>query len=106
LAERWQHIAEGVTDVEVLGGALRNKDAELKEALAGRLEPVYRLLLKQHMEQVRLLRQQVEEINQALGAPPVDEDSGGGSVRGAGTDFRDRPARRTVCLPSRGGGAG
>jgi transposase len=65
-----EHIARGVTDVEMLAGeargALRNKDAELKEALAGRLEPVYRLLLKQHMEQVRLLRRQVEEINQAL----------------------------------------
>jgi hypothetical protein len=65
-----ERIAEGVTDVEVLAaearGVLRNKDAELKEALAGRLEPVYRLLLKQHLEQVRLLRRQVEEINAAL----------------------------------------
>jgi transposase len=65
-----EHIAEGVADVEVLAGeargALRNKDTELKEALKGRLEPVYRLLLKQHMEQVRLLRRQVEEINRAL----------------------------------------
>ena len=65
-----EHIAEGVTDVEVLAaearGALRKKDAELKEALAGQLEPVYRLLLKQHLEQVRLLRRQVEELNQTL----------------------------------------
>jgi transposase len=65
-----EHIAEGVTDVEVLAGeargALRHKDAELKEALAGQLEPVYRLLLKQHLEQVRLLRRQVEEINETL----------------------------------------
>jgi transposase len=65
-----EHIAQGVTDVEVLAGeargALRRKDAELREALAGRLEPVYRLLLKQHMEQVRLLRRQVEEIHRAL----------------------------------------
>ena len=45
---------------------LRKKDAELKEALVGRLETVYRLLLRQHMDQVRLLRRQVEEINQAL----------------------------------------
>src|SRR5258705_336262 len=37
-----------------------------KEALAGQLEPVYRLLLKQHMDQVRLLRRQIEELNQAL----------------------------------------
>ena len=65
-----EHIAQGVTDVEVLAGqargALRKKVAELKEALAGKLEPVYRLLLQQHMEQVRLFRRQVEEINQAL----------------------------------------
>jgi len=65
-----EHIAQGVTDVEVLAGeargVLRKKEAELKEALVGRLEPVYRLLLRQHMDQVRLLRRQVEEINQAL----------------------------------------
>jgi transposase len=63
-------IAQGVTDVEVLAGeargALRKKITELKEALVGRLEPAYRLLLRQHMDQVRLLRRQVEEINQAL----------------------------------------
>lgn len=65
-----EHIAQGVTDVEVLAkqarGALRKKDAELREALAGQLEPVYRLLLNQHMDQARLLRRQVEEINRAL----------------------------------------
>jgi transposase len=63
-------IGQGVTDVEVLAGkargVLRKKDRELQEALAGRLEPVYRLLLRQHMEQVRLLRRQVEEINRTL----------------------------------------
>lgn len=63
-------IAKGVTDVEVLAGlargALRKKDTELKEALAGQLEPVYRILLRQHLDQARLLRQQVEELNQAL----------------------------------------
>jgi transposase len=65
-----EHIAKGVTDVEVLAGeargALRKKEPQLKEALAGHLEPVYRLLLRQHLEQVRLLRRQVEEINQSL----------------------------------------
>jgi transposase len=65
-----EDIAQGVTDVETLAkkarGTLRRKDAQLKEALAGRLEPIYRLLLRQHMDQVRLLRRQVEEINQAL----------------------------------------
>jgi transposase len=64
------HIAKGVTDVEVLArearGVLRRKEAPLKEALVGRLEPVYQLLLRQHMEQVRLLWRQIEEINQAL----------------------------------------
>lgn len=63
-------IAKGETDVDVLvaeaRGALRKKEAQLRAALAGRLEPVYLLLLKQHMDQVRLLRQQVEEINQTL----------------------------------------
>jgi hypothetical protein len=65
-----EHIALGVTDVEVLArearGTLRQKQTQLKEALVGRLEPVYQLLLRQHMEQVRLLRRQIEEINQAL----------------------------------------
>jgi transposase len=65
-----EHIAKGVMDVEVLAGqargALRKKDAQLKEALAGQLDPLYRMLLRQHMDQVRLLRRQVEELNQAL----------------------------------------
>jgi transposase len=65
-----EQIAQGVTDVEKLAkearGVLRKKDTELKQALAGQLEPVYQLLLRQHMEQVRLLRRQVEEINQSL----------------------------------------
>ena len=65
-----EQIAKGVTDVELLAGeargVLRKKDTELKEALAGQLEPVYRLLLRQHLDQVRLLRQQVEELNHAL----------------------------------------
>lgn len=65
-----EHIAKGITDVELLAkearGVLRRKDAELKEALMGRLEPIYQLLLRQHMDQVRLLRRQIEEINQTL----------------------------------------
>src|SRR5882724_5835497 len=60
-----EQIAGGVTDVEVLvkeaRGGLRKKDKQLKEALEGQLEPVYRLLLKQDMDQMRLLRRQVEE---------------------------------------------
>jgi transposase len=63
-------IAQGVTDPDTLAqqarGTLRRKEAELKEALAGQLDPVYRLLLRQQMDQVRLLRQQIEEINHAL----------------------------------------
>ncbi len=65
-----EDVVQGITDVETLAGkargVLRRKKAQLKEALAGRLEPVYRLLLRQHMDQVRLLRNQSEEINRAL----------------------------------------
>ncbi len=67
-----EQIAQGVTDVDVLvgqaRGVLRRKEGQLKEALVGRLEPVYRLLLKQYLDQVRLLRRQAEEIDQALAA--------------------------------------
>ena len=63
-------IAKGETNVEVLvkeaRGSLRQKESKLKDALAGKLDATYRLLLKQHMEQVELLRKQVEEINEAL----------------------------------------
>ena len=63
-------IAAGETDVEeLLGearGVLRRKKTQLKEALAGQLEPIYRMLLRQHMTQVRVLWEQIEEINQAL----------------------------------------
>jgi transposase len=65
-----EKIADGNADAEELlkeaRGALRKKRAQLKEALAGKLEPVYQLLLKQQMAQVRLLWQQVEEINGSL----------------------------------------
>jgi len=63
-------IAEGETDIdELMGearGKLKKKHAQLKEALVGVLEPIYRFLLKQHMEQVQLIWRQVEELNQAL----------------------------------------
>jgi transposase len=63
-------IAQGETDVNVLAGqargALRKKEAPLKEALAGSLDPVYRLLLRQHLDQVELLRRQIDDLNQAL----------------------------------------
>lgn len=63
-------IARGETNVEVLAGqargSLRKKAAQLKQALAGKLEPVYRLLLQQKMDQVKLLRQQMAELDEAL----------------------------------------
>jgi len=63
-------LAKGETDVAVLAaearGVLRKKDSELKEALAGKLDPIYQRLLKQNLDQVDLLRRQVEEINQEL----------------------------------------
>jgi transposase len=63
-------IAQGETDINVLAGQargrLRKKDAELREALGGKLDPVYRLLLQQNLDEVELLRRQIKEINQAL----------------------------------------
>ena len=63
-------IARGETDVDVLvaqaHGSLRKKTEQLKEALAGGLEPVYQLLLRQQMEQVELLRRHIVEVNAAL----------------------------------------
>ena len=63
-------IAQGETDATVLAaqarGSLRKKEEQLKEALAGQLEPVYRLLLRQQMDQVELLWRQILEINTAL----------------------------------------
>ena len=63
-------MVQGETDVNQLAaqarGSLRKKTAELKEALAGQLEPVYRFLLRQQMDQVVLLRKQILEINVAL----------------------------------------
>jgi transposase len=63
-------LAKGETDVAVLAaearGRLRKKEAQLQEALAGKLDPVYRMLLRQNLEQVELLRRQIEEVNEAL----------------------------------------
>jgi transposase len=67
-----QRIVAGETDTAALArearGSLRKKKAELEEALTGQLEPVYRLLLRQKMDQVELLRRQIEEINPLLAA--------------------------------------
>jgi transposase len=63
-------LVKGETDVKVLAGqargVLRKKDAQLQEALAGKLDPVYRFLLQQHLEKVKLLRQQISDINELL----------------------------------------
>lgn len=71
-----EKIAQGEAEVEVLvrqaRGALRKKEEQLREALQGHLEPVYRLMLKQAMDQVRLLREQVQQINEALSAAMKD----------------------------------
>jgi transposase len=65
-----ERIAKGETEVAPLvgeaRGALRKKKAALEEALAGWLPPAYQMLLKQYMEQVRLLWRHIDEINQAL----------------------------------------
>jgi transposase len=65
-----ERIADGETDVEVLAGeakaALRKKKEQLKEALAGYLGPAYRMLLRQYLDQVRLLREQVEELSKEI----------------------------------------
>jgi transposase len=91
---------------------LRKKKAQLQEALAGQLDPIYRLLLRQHMEQVNQLRQHVEEI-EVLTVAQTDhtaalvrltEIPGGGPVCRPGTVGGDRAwgggvsERRTVCL--------
>jgi transposase len=65
-----QRIAKGETDVAVLAaearGAMRKKEAQLKEALAGKLDAEYQFLLGQRLEQVELLRRQIGEINEQL----------------------------------------
>lgn len=71
-----EKIARGETDPEKLlsdlRGALRKKREQLREALEGRLEASHRLLLRQALDQARLLLAQVEEINQALSAAMRD----------------------------------
>jgi transposase len=66
LEEGGIQLAAVVSDLGEARGSLCKKKAQLREALAGHLEPVYRLLLKQEMAQARLLWAQVEEVNQAL----------------------------------------
>ena len=65
-----QLLAQGETDATVLAGeargVLRKKDAQLKEALAGELQPIYQRLLRQNLEQVELVRRQIGEIDKEL----------------------------------------
>jgi len=69
-------IANGGTDVAVLAGeargALRKKEAALKEALAGKLDAEYRFLLRQRLQQIELLRRQIEELNEQLAQATKD----------------------------------
>lgn len=48
-------------------GLLRRRRAEVTEALAGRLSCTAQLLLQQYLKQVQLLRDQIAEIDEALG---------------------------------------
>jgi transposase len=65
-----QRIAAGETNVDALvaeaRGALRRKTDQLREALAGQLQPPYRLLLKQLLDQVSMYRRQIDELSAAL----------------------------------------
>jgi len=51
---------------------LRNKKSLLEEALAGRLQPAYRFLLNQHLDQVRLLRKQIADLSKEIGLSMKD----------------------------------
>jgi transposase len=65
-----QQLAKGENDAEKLvqlaRGSLRKKEAQLREALAGKLDAVSRLLLKQSLEEVELLRKQIQQLDEAL----------------------------------------
>lgn len=65
-----EQIAAGESRAEVLvqeaRAALKKKTTELADALTGHLEPTYRFLLQQYLDQVRLLRRQIGEINAQL----------------------------------------
>ena len=65
-----EQMAQGETAAATIAaqarGSLRHKREPLQEALAGGLSPVGRFLLKQSLEQVRLLQQQIAEIGAAL----------------------------------------
>ena len=66
-----ERMAAGETDTEALPelaqGRLLKKKAQLREALNGALPGHCRLLLRQQMEQVTLMRKQVPELTAELG---------------------------------------
>lgn len=65
-----QKLAEGESDpaklVQEARGALRKKEAQLREALAGKLDEISQLLLRQSLEEVDLLRKQIQQLDEAL----------------------------------------
>ncbi len=65
-----EQLGKGETDAVAIAaearGSLRHKQEPLREALAGHLSPVGRLLLRQSLDQVRLLEQQIAEIGTAV----------------------------------------
>jgi transposase len=65
-----ERLANGESDPVALAsearGALCKKEERLREALAGRLEPTYCFLLKQTLEQVKLLRRQIQDLDNEL----------------------------------------
>jgi transposase len=66
-----KRISQGDYDLDgLLGemrGLLRRKRAEVTEALAGRLSGASQLLLQQYLQQVELLREQIAQIDAAVG---------------------------------------
>ena len=64
-------ISQGETDAAKIAaearGTLRKKKAALAEALAGRLDPVYLLLLRQYLEQIETVQEHIAQIHKALG---------------------------------------
>jgi transposase len=71
-----QRIAKGDYDLNgLLGemrGLLRRRRAEVTEALAGRLSCTAQLLLQQYLKQVQMLREQIAQIDEALGLAMLD----------------------------------
>jgi transposase len=65
-------LAGGQTDAAALAALgddrLRVSKAALEDALRGRVEAEHQLLLRQHLEQVRELTRQIQELDAAIGA--------------------------------------